>query len=256
MAEVRQNRLYGDLAWTMPIITPPSEYVGESDLFAETIREHAETGVTTLLHLGCGAGHNDNTLKKHFRLTGVDLSETMLGLARRLNPEATYVQGDMRTVRLGKTFAAVIGLDSLGYMLTETDLKAAFTTAFVHLEPGGVFLTVQEYDPSRFQQNHTEARARAEGGVEITLVENKYDPDPDDTAFEATLIFLIRREGQLQVEADLHVCGLFGLDTWLRLLREVGFEVTQLEFCDPHQPAEPIPMLVCLKPREVACRRA
>ncbi len=256
MAEARQNRLYGDLAWTMPIISPPSDYVKESELFAKTIRDHAQVDVATLLDLGCGAGHNDNTLKKHFRLAGVDLSETVLGLARRLNPELTYVQGDMRTVRLGKTFGAVIGLDALGYMLTETDLKAVFTTAFVHLEPGGVFLTVQEYDPSRFEHDHTEAKTRAEGDVQITLIENKHDPDPGDTTIEVTLIFLIWRAGQLQIEADLHVCGLFRLDTWLRLLREVGFEVTQLEFRDPHQPAEPIPMLVCLKPREVARQRS
>jgi trans-aconitate methyltransferase len=32
----------------------------------------------------------------------------MLEHARRLNPEATYIQADLRTVRLGASFDAVI----------------------------------------------------------------------------------------------------------------------------------------------------
>jgi predicted TPR repeat methyltransferase len=111
-----QRRLYGDLAWTWPVISPPEDYVGEAETFCTAIREHAQVDVKTLLDLGCGGGHNDRTLKQHFEVTGVDVSEAMLSLARRLNPEVTYALGDMRTVRLGKTFDAVIVADSIDYM--------------------------------------------------------------------------------------------------------------------------------------------
>lgn len=107
----------------------------------------------SLLDLGCGGGHSDYTLKKHFEVTGVDVSEAMLALAKRLNPEVTYSLGDMRTVQLGKTFDAVTIFDSINYMLAVEDLGAAFVTAFKHLKPGGGFLTLVEETPERSQQN-------------------------------------------------------------------------------------------------------
>ncbi|GAK57949.1 methyltransferase type 11 [Candidatus Vecturithrix granuli] len=84
------QRLYHDLAWIWPIMSPPEEYVQETEWISRIIRQYAEIGVKTILHLGCGGGHIDLTLKKHFQVTGVDLSDEMLALARVLNPEVTY----------------------------------------------------------------------------------------------------------------------------------------------------------------------
>ena len=36
-------------------------------------------------------------------MTLVDLSEEMLAVSRELNPECEHLQGDMRTLRLGRT---------------------------------------------------------------------------------------------------------------------------------------------------------
>lgn len=245
---MNQRRLYGDLAWTWPIISPPEEYIEESEQFCKIIREHSHNDVRTLLNLGCGAGHNDNTLKRYFEVTGVDASEAMLGLAKRLNPEVTYLIGDMRTVRLGRAFDAVVVFDSLAYMLTEEDLRAAFLTAFVHIKPGGVFCTFVEQTAERFQQNRTQSLTHGKGNVEITLIENYYDPDPRDTSYETTLVYLIRRGDQLHIETDRHLCGIFRLETWLGILADVGFEVRQREFmrCGVHGAS--CPMLVCVKP--------
>ncbi len=240
---IDQRRLYGDLAWTWPIISPPEHYVEEAEQFLKVIQEHARIEAKTLLDLGCGGGHNDFTLKKHFDVTGIDVSPEMLALARRLNPDVTYALGDMRTVRLDKTFDAVLIADSINYMLTVEDLRAAFVTAFVHLKPGGVFCTFAEETVERFEQNSIRYSTETRGDVEITLVENRYDPDSTDTTFELTLVYFIRHAGQLQVETDRHLSGLFALDTWHGLLEEVGFQVKQMEFA-----GEEIPMFVCIKP--------
>jgi len=133
-----QWRLYRDLAWLWPIISPPADHIRENEEFSKMIQAQCPGRVRTLLHLGCGGGHDDFTLKSHFEVTGVDVSAAMLGLARRLNPEVDYHLGDMRTGRLEKTFDSVIIGDSISYMLTREDLFAAFRTAFVHLKPGGM----------------------------------------------------------------------------------------------------------------------
>lgn len=243
----KERRLYSDLAWVWPIISPPQDYIEETEQLCKIIREHSQLEVKTLLNLGCGGGHNDCTLKKHFGVTGVDTSEAMLELARRLNPEVTYSVGDMRTVWLGKTFDAVAIFDSINYMVTVADLQAAFVTAYKHLRPGGVFLTLVEEAPEHFQQNRTQCTTHARGDIEITFIENVYDPDPTDTTYEVTFVYLIRRGGRLDIETDRHVCGIFGLETWHSLLSEVGFEVRQMEFAHPGLGGEIYPMLVCIK---------
>jgi SAM-dependent methyltransferase len=89
-----ERRLYSDLAWTWPIISPVEDYIEETELFGKLIKEHSTIEVKTLLHLGCGGGHNDYTFKKHFKVTSVDISEDMLALAKKLNPEVNYQYGD------------------------------------------------------------------------------------------------------------------------------------------------------------------
>ena len=62
-------------------------------------------------------------------------SAGMLAVSRALNPECEHVEGDMRTVRLGREFDAVFVHDAVCYLTTEDDLRRAIETAFVHCGP-------------------------------------------------------------------------------------------------------------------------
>ena len=228
----QHNRLYDDLSYLWRVISPPEEYEEEVAEVVNLIREHAACEPKTLLDLGCGGGHNDFWLKRNFTVTGVDLSEKMLELARELNPEARYLTGDMRTVRLGETFDVVFIADAIDYMLTEDDLRAAFETAYAHLNPGGIFITYAEETKERFEQNKTKTITGQQGPIELTGIENYYDPDPRDTTYEMTFVYLIRQRGPLSVEMDYHVMGVFEIPTWIALLEDAGFEVHMMEYED------------------------
>jgi SAM-dependent methyltransferase len=243
-----KRRLYNDLAWTWPIISPPKDYIEETEETIDLFRRYARIPVERIINLGCGGGHNDYTLKSQFQVTGVDISEPMLSLARELNPEVTYVLGDMRSVRLGARFDAVAIFDSINYMRTVESLRAAFTTAFSHLRPGGVLVTYVEECKDRFRQNKTTSLANSRGDIEITLIDNCYDPDPDDTWYECHLIYLIRRRGELTIESDCHLLGLFSLQTWLDEMQATGFEVYQHESKILTPAGETCPTLVGVKP--------
>jgi SAM-dependent methyltransferase len=238
-----QQRLYDDLVWLFPIISPPEDYISETGQFIRQIREHAPIPVNTLLDLGCGAGHNDHAFLQDFQVTGVDASPAMLSLARRLNPEVEYLEGDLRTARLDRQFDAVIIADSIDYMLSEDDLNAAFESAFYHLRPGGVFCTYAEETLEKFTQNGTYVSTHVKDDIEVALIENHYDPDPADTTFEMTFVYLIRRGGALSIETDCHRVGIFPLSTWVRLLGAAGFDVRQGEF-----EGEGFPFFVGVKP--------
>lgn len=243
------RRLYSDLAWTWPIICPPERYAEGAELWAKLINKHSKNPVNTLFNIGCGGGCEDLTLKKYFRITGVDISENMLSLARILNPEVSYLQDDMRRIRLKEKFDAVIITDAIGYMTTEVDLGLAFLTAYEHLKPGGVFVTLAERAAEHFQQNETRFSKHVADDVELSFIENYYDPDPSDTTLEATFIYLIRRKGTLEIHDDHHLAGIFSLDTWLEVLGKAGFDthMEQVKLSDPAG-EQSFPIFVCTKP--------
>ena len=128
MEEHPGYRFYGELARWWPLVSPPEDYAEEA-AFAAVLLRSAARPVRELLELGSGGGHNAVHLKAHFAMTLVDLAPEMLAVSAAINPELEHVEGDMRTVRLGRTFDAVMIHDAIAYMLTEDDLRATFATA-------------------------------------------------------------------------------------------------------------------------------
>lgn len=224
------RRLYTDLAWLWPMWGDAAdEYAHYCRHVTGLIEQHSKRPVGTLLDIGCGGGKNVFNLKGRFRVTGLDLNPAMLAQAGALNPESTFVQGDMRTFRLDETFDAILMDDAISYMTTLADFAAAFRTASAHLNPGGVLITTPDVTTETFVQNKTSVtpatRTNAPTGLDVVFVENAYDPDSADEHYETTVLYLIRDNGRLRIETDSWTMGLFSLDTWRRVLRETGFEV-------------------------------
>lgn len=219
-------RLYTDLAWLWPMWGEASqEYAHYCTQVTAQIRRYAQRPVTTLLDMGCGGGKNVLNLKRAFDVTGLDLSPTMLEQAHSLNPECAFVEGDMRSCRLGRTFDAVLMDDAISHMNCLADFTAALRTAHAHLNPGGVLIVTPDVTPETFVQNKTTTTTSTRDGVDVVFVENVYDPDPADDCYETTILYLIRDERQLRIETDRWTMGIFSLDTWRRVLRDTGFEL-------------------------------
>jgi SAM-dependent methyltransferase len=227
-------RLYADLAWVWPFLSPPEDYEEEVATFRARFARHGVPDGGTVLHLGSGGGSIDYHLKRHYRVTGVDLSPAMLAHARGVNPEVEYLPGDIRDVRLGRTFDAVLLHDASAYLTTLPELRAAYETAAAHLAPGGVLVTPPEELRDRFEQHHVRSQTHAAGDISVTTVQVSFDPDPADTSFEETYVFLIRQGGRLTVETDTHLTALYHLDEVVAALRDAGFdpEVEHWELSD------------------------
>jgi len=219
-------RLYTDLAWLWPMWgDPASEYAHYCEHVTALVRQYSARPAATLLDLGCGGGKNVLNLKRHFTVTGLDLSPAMLAQARTLNPECTFVHGDMRTCRQLGTFDAVLIDDAIAHMNSRTDFTAALRTAHAHLTPGGVLVVTPDVTVESFEQNKTTTTTAARDGVDVVFIENVYDPDPTDEQYDTTIVYLIRDKGGLRIETEHWTMGLFSLDTWRRELVAIGFEV-------------------------------
>jgi hypothetical protein len=107
-----EPKLYGELAPWFHVLMAPEDYAEEAELYRRLLVEKADGPIRTVLELGSGSGGGNNAshLKRHFQLTLVDRSPGKLG--RVLNPELEHVEGDMRTVRLDRTFDAVFVHDA------------------------------------------------------------------------------------------------------------------------------------------------
>lgn len=229
-------RIYHELSRWYPLLTPPEEYAEEAAHIAATIEAICHGRAETLLELGSGAGHNASYLKARFACTLSDLSPAMLGLSRSLNPECEHIEGDMRSLRLGRTFDAVFIHDAIGYMTSEADLRAAIETASVHLRPGGaaIFLPDDIKDDFRACTDHGGIDGADGGGLRYLIW--SFDPDPTDTVCTAEFALLIREPGRpVRLEHDSHEMGLFDRATWLRLIDEAGLASLPLEIPDPHE---------------------
>src|SRR5690242_363152 len=100
-------KLYDELADWWPTFSDPAHYRREVAHFARLMRESVRPAPRTLLELGSGGGNSALYLKKRFAMTLVDISPRMLRVSRRVNPECEHVRGDIRSVRLRRTFDAV-----------------------------------------------------------------------------------------------------------------------------------------------------
>jgi hypothetical protein len=154
----------------------------------------------------------------------------MLEVSRALNPECIHHRGDMRDVRLGRTFDAVFIHDAIMYITTEADLRKTFETAAAHLSEGGALLVVPDWVRETFHPR-THFGGHDAGERSMRFVEWTVDPDPGDTTYQVDYVYLFREAtgaGDIRIERDRHIEGIFPRAAWIRLMDEAGFDARSI----------------------------
>ena len=217
-------KLYDELAEWWPLFSDPVEYGRDLAHFARVLRDSTRPRPRTVLELGSGGGSSAVHLKRRFAMTLVDISPGMLRVSRRLNPDCEHIQGDIRSIRLRRTFDAVYTHDAICHMTTDRDLRAAMRTAYVHCRPGGVALFVPDFVRETFEEGVDHGGGDS-GRRSVRFLQWIVDPDPTDATYIVDFAILLRgRGGHARVVHDRHVQGLFPRGHWMRLLRDVGFK--------------------------------
>jgi SAM-dependent methyltransferase len=95
----------------------------------------------SVLDIGCGSGAPIavTLASSGFAVTGLDTSAPLLGLARARLPDATWIEGDMRDMALGRRFDGLIAWDSF-FHLTQDDQRAMFPRFADHAAPGAALI--------------------------------------------------------------------------------------------------------------------
>src|SRR3989454_5406588 len=131
-----------------------------------TFKRYLPVPPTSLLDIGCGNGRLLASLSASIpECWGVDLVGSNIAYARSRGGPCVFHVGDMRTVRLGRTFDAVICLgNALSYLLTDEDLAQGIASFDAHAHPGS--LLVLDLLNARCYLDGDGFRERIEGRIE------------------------------------------------------------------------------------------
>ena len=95
----------------------------------------------SVLDIGCGAGAPIAVVltAAGFAVTGIDTSPPLLALARTTLPQARWIEGDMRAMKLDTRFDGLIAWDSV-FHLDHDDQRAMFPRFADHAAPGAALI--------------------------------------------------------------------------------------------------------------------
>lgn len=185
----------------------------------------------SVLDAGCGTGELLSRARRAGHtghLTGLDPAPGMLAVARARRDGITWVQGDARSVNLGRTFGLITMTGhAFQVLLGDHDIRAALAGFHRHLEPGGRLVFEIRNRAARAWERWTPAITR-------TLVRS-----PDGEDFEVAYdfrgtrepglvdyvtIFRSRASGEVLISpSTLHFADP---DHLRSLLTDAGFRVT------------------------------
>lgn len=197
------------------------DYAAESDELTALIDSRAPDA-RTLLDVACGTGGHLAHLRRRFEVTGVDLDEGMLAVARSTVPEATLVEADMRTLSLGRTFDAVVCLfSSVGYLTSTAELDQAVSAMASHLAPGGVLVVDGWIRPDAWTDGSTFSDVASVGSTQVVRVSRSVR-EGRTTILE--MAYLVATPDGIEHHDERHELTLFDDDAYRGAFRRAGLE--------------------------------
>ena len=133
------SKLYTDLAEIYEAMYASFiDYKEEYNFYSQILRDYNKKSV---LEIGSGTGNLSKLFTENgFKYLGLDRSVEMLEIAKKKNPSAVFIKGDMRNFELEEqTESALITGRSISYLLKNEDVNLAFKSIHNNLKKGGIF---------------------------------------------------------------------------------------------------------------------
>jgi SAM-dependent methyltransferase len=215
-----------NLAWTKLAryydkIHQRRNYEKDVDFLEKIFRKHG-LKVRDILDVACGTGaHAALLVKRGYNVVGVDLNEEMLNIARRKVKNVAFVKGDMRRLKLDRTFDTVICMfNSIAYNQTLSELRKTLSGFREHLKPRGIVV----FDTAFLRENFVHGNRGVTGydDDELTIARFSFSGKSGKKG-RLTFSYLIREGNDFNYKRDVHEFGLFSLSEIIRAMRKAGF---------------------------------
>ncbi len=184
---------------------------------------HAE-GVRSAVvcDLGCGGGQlTGHLLNAGYQPVGLDVSPSMIRIARTQYPEALFIQGSVDLATLPNCAAAIAVGEVVNYLGFKRRMQRAFRNVFRSLHPGGVFLfdvkepALRPRPPAKLHARH--------GPDWAIFAEIKENPRRNELVRTISTFRHVGRTYRRQNE--VHRLSVYKASEVARWLRAIGFQV-------------------------------
>lgn len=232
------NKVFGRYADYYNLLYKDKDSAGETQYLHQLIQKYC-AGAGRILNLGCGTGRHDFELAQMgYDLVGVDLSEEMLLIANdRLKSQTStvgglsFVNGDIRNVRLGRKFDAVISLfHVMSYQSSNADLIAAFATVREHLNDNGVFVFDCWYGPAVLTDPPVTRVKRLENDLVkvLRVAEPQVHPNENIVDVNYQVFITDKATGEIEEVFETHRMRYLFVPELEYLLAEAGFKLAAM----------------------------
>ena len=225
-----KNEQYSALAKVYDALNSEVDYAAWAAFLARMIREHQSADTSLVLDLACGTGRITFELERlGYDMTGIDLSEDMLAVARERALEEgkngiLWLCQDMTDFELyGTVDATVCCLDSLNYLLKTEDLARCFSLVHNYLIPDGIFL-FDVNTPHKFKTVYGDNAYILEADGIYCGWQNVYHPKTGICDFHLD-IFEEQEDGSYERTFEHQRERAYSDRTLRRLLADAGFEI-------------------------------
>lgn len=201
------------------------EYAPEAAKVKELLTRHGVPLQASLLVLACGTGGHIPYFKNDYDVSGLDLSEDMLELAREKFPDVRFHLGNLIDFNLGTYFDAMICMyGSIGFVKTLDNLHASMKRIAAHLRPDGLALitpwsTVEDF------HDLIVVDAADQPDFKIARMEHVRLKEPQ--IVEVTFHHLLGKNNDVTYHKQSIEIGLFSRDEYQSAMIDAGLEVVE-----------------------------
>jgi SAM-dependent methyltransferase len=181
-----------------------------------------------ILELGCGSGNLASFfLKAGYNYTGLDLFKEMIKIAKKAEPKAKFVQGDMRNISLkGRFDAILITGRSFTYLTTNDDIMNALESIHKTLKKNGT-LIFDNFNAEAIFKDFKKPIVQYASfkGTRYKRITKKKINLKTGWAWDLDETYYINKNGKTKIIKDTDTLRAFTLDELKLFLKLNNFEV-------------------------------
>ena len=224
----------------------PSHYNKDAKHYDAFNEEHSKTinqtienivkkhTIKTILDFTCGTGSQVFWLTKSgYDVTGVDISSMMLRVAKNKAKQEKldikFLEGDMRTMYVGKFDAVITIFNSVGH-LTTLDFEKATRNVNSNLKPGGIYIfDINNVDFLLQDNNITTLTTDWQKSIGDTKIRDiQYSTINDEGILASYTISHVQKGSEKpQISQSFQTLQVYSAQQLKELLERNGFEIIE-----------------------------